>query len=509
MKFFKTNQNIKTVVGPFMDATTGIVPRVALTASCVEGVIFWELDDASVHAPKQFTCTASSDKPNALVLCTGSMGFYELDIQATNVNTKGRITLALRVSSTNAGYCVPVWHEGFVAAGDMYDTFYTGTTAGTAFKKFFDVASPTGTINSIPDAVAGAVNGLVIAGSNSAITFSNLTVTTAATFGTVAVTATMSVARYTAASEAITTATYTGLTVTTALSVGALVATSMSCGIISTPMWSVTSAEIGDLAVGTAAVTATISMGKMVVAGSANINGLAITTSFAVGTTMTVGKINTPILAAGSADFTGVAITTSFAVGTTATIGSVNCGAFTVTSLNATGVSVTTAITVGTTVSAARISTPIFFAASADFTGVSITTSFAVGTTMTVGKVNTPNLTVASANFTGVAVTTAFSVGGFIATTVSIAGTIAVDGTAIFHGIDTTAISITTMSAGKFHVGTFVDCLERAYQILNNKMEIITSSGATTLRNVGDTADLATTTVTDAAGVTTRDELTW
>ena len=42
-------------------------------------------------------------------------------------------------------------------------------TAGqlaAAFKKFFDKATPTGTINSIPDAVAGAASGLAIVGSN-------------------------------------------------------------------------------------------------------------------------------------------------------------------------------------------------------------------------------------------------------------------------------------------------------------------------------------------------------
>jgi hypothetical protein len=44
-----------------------------------------------------------------------------------------------------------------------------GQIAG-AFKKFFDKATPTGTINSIPDAVAGAAGGLFIAGSNAATT---------------------------------------------------------------------------------------------------------------------------------------------------------------------------------------------------------------------------------------------------------------------------------------------------------------------------------------------------
>lgn len=53
-------------------------------------------------------------------------------------------------------------------------------TAGqiaAAFRKFFNVASPTGTVNSIPDAVAGANGGLLIAGSNAATTFATLTST--------------------------------------------------------------------------------------------------------------------------------------------------------------------------------------------------------------------------------------------------------------------------------------------------------------------------------------------
>lgn len=46
-------------------------------------------------------------------------------------------------------------------------------TAGqiaAAFKKWFDVASPVGTVNSIPNATAGAAGGLFIAGSNAATT---------------------------------------------------------------------------------------------------------------------------------------------------------------------------------------------------------------------------------------------------------------------------------------------------------------------------------------------------
>lgn len=65
-------------------------------------------------------------------------------------------------------------------------------TAGqiaAAFKKFFDKATPTGTINSIPDAVAGASGGLFIAGANAATTVNitgNLTGNVSGSVGSIA-----------------------------------------------------------------------------------------------------------------------------------------------------------------------------------------------------------------------------------------------------------------------------------------------------------------------------------
>jgi hypothetical protein len=52
-----------------------------------------------------------------------------------------------------------------------------GLLAG-GFKKFFNVATPTGTVNSIPDAVAGASGGIFIAGTNAATTVTTSLTTT-------------------------------------------------------------------------------------------------------------------------------------------------------------------------------------------------------------------------------------------------------------------------------------------------------------------------------------------
>lgn len=70
----------------------------------------------------------------------------------------------------------------------------SGLLAG-GFKKFFNKATPTGTINSIPDAVPGAAGGMFIAGSNAATTLATLTVSGATTLtGAVSLGSTLGVA---------------------------------------------------------------------------------------------------------------------------------------------------------------------------------------------------------------------------------------------------------------------------------------------------------------------------
>lgn len=57
---------------------------------------------------------------------------------------------------------------------------------------------------------------------------------------------------------------------------------------------------------------------------------------------------------------------------------------------------------------------------------------------------------------------------------------------------------------------SFENLIERTYQMLNNRMAVSESApGTATLRNIGDTADLATGAVASSSGTTTRNELTW
>lgn len=56
---------------------------------------------------------------------------------------------------------------------------------------------------------------------------------------------------------------------------------------------------------------------------------------------------------------------------------------------------------------------------------------------------------------------------------------------------------------------SFENLMQRAYQILNNKMPVTEANGNLALRNIGDTGDIATGNVASSSGTTTRAELTW
>lgn len=55
----------------------------------------------------------------------------------------------------------------------------------------------------------------------------------------------------------------------------------------------------------------------------------------------------------------------------------------------------------------------------------------------------------------------------------------------------------------------FGTLLERAYQLLNNEMNITDATGVSALRNIADSADIASGSITDAGGTTSRAGWTW
>jgi len=87
---------------------------------------------------------------------------------------------------------------------------------------------------------------------------------------------------------------------------------------------------------------------------------------------------------------------------------------------------------------------------------------------------------------------------------------------------DTAAILIDTAEIGAAGVGLtaiwdtasaitlgFGTLIERAYQMVSNKMTVVEATGVVALRNIGDTGTIATGEVVSNAGTTSRDELSW
>lgn len=103
--------------------------------------------DGTGYAGTNNTMPTTTTVTNAVTISTGT-GAGQLDI--TSGVVKANLAQILGTALTETA--------GQIAA---------------AFKKFFNVATPTGTVNSLPDAVAGAANGLFIAGTNAATTISN------------------------------------------------------------------------------------------------------------------------------------------------------------------------------------------------------------------------------------------------------------------------------------------------------------------------------------------------
>jgi hypothetical protein len=109
----------------------------------------------------------------ALIDGSNTAGFYSEQITVSTGNgfEQGK-SYAVYISATVGGVTATL-HRYFQIGADVSLTWILGTllteTAGQlagGFKKWFDVSSPVGTVNSIPNATAGAASGLALVGSN-------------------------------------------------------------------------------------------------------------------------------------------------------------------------------------------------------------------------------------------------------------------------------------------------------------------------------------------------------
>ena len=100
----------------------------------------------------------------------------------------GESTVNLAWASPTIGFRAAALNDALIDGGDTLDVNMTqilghlltqsGTQLADGFEKFFNVATPTGTVNSLADAVPGAAGGGFIAGTNAATTVTTALTTT-------------------------------------------------------------------------------------------------------------------------------------------------------------------------------------------------------------------------------------------------------------------------------------------------------------------------------------------
>jgi hypothetical protein len=126
----------------------------------------------STHASGMLASDVRDIVGVAVSTTTAQLGVNAVQLGATAQT--GRDIGASVLLSTGTGAGQLDFTSGVVKSSlvQILGTALTETSGqiAAAFKKFFDKATPTGTINSIPDVVAGAAGGLFIAGTNAATT---------------------------------------------------------------------------------------------------------------------------------------------------------------------------------------------------------------------------------------------------------------------------------------------------------------------------------------------------
>lgn len=153
--------------GTFADCTNE-----ATEIATSSGVYYLELTATEMNADTVAVIVKSGNaKTQALVFYPEELGDIRVNAgQIGGTAQTGRDLGASVLLSSGTGTGQLDFTSGVVKANlaQILGTALTETSGqiAAAFKKFFDKASPTGTINSLPDAVAGAASGVAIVGSN-------------------------------------------------------------------------------------------------------------------------------------------------------------------------------------------------------------------------------------------------------------------------------------------------------------------------------------------------------
>jgi hypothetical protein len=122
MRYLRTNTAVRVTVGPFLDKTDGVTPEVAITVTSCK--LTFMVDDANVPTLVLDTAPTASGGANDMVHVTGDdSGFYDLELAAANVNYLGRAMLSINDAATHC----PVFHEFMILPAVVYDAMVLGT----------------------------------------------------------------------------------------------------------------------------------------------------------------------------------------------------------------------------------------------------------------------------------------------------------------------------------------------------------------------------------------------
>lgn len=122
MQWLRTNTATRVTIGPFLDKTDGITPKVALTVTSEK--LTFVVDTAGVPTLVLDTAPTASGGANDMVHITGDdSGYYDLELAAADVNYLGRAKLSLNDVATHC----PVFHEFLIVPAMIYDSIILGT----------------------------------------------------------------------------------------------------------------------------------------------------------------------------------------------------------------------------------------------------------------------------------------------------------------------------------------------------------------------------------------------
>jgi len=176
--------NVRVVATAANGYASGVNYQLVITTGTVGGtsVVGYVVAEFSIQA-RSFLRPATADR-TLIVDANGLADANMVKLGPTGAGTAqtARDVGASVLLSTGTGAGQLDFTSGVVKANlaQILGTALTETVGLLAggFKKFFNVAAPTGTLNSIPDAVAGANAGLFIAGTNAATTITTALTTT-------------------------------------------------------------------------------------------------------------------------------------------------------------------------------------------------------------------------------------------------------------------------------------------------------------------------------------------